>query len=573
MKRQAHALVLTAFLIPNWTRGQAPSGDYNALEVRIRELETNLASETARVKAQDEELDRLRRAVTSLKDDLAAMRVSTGPSGRVPHGDENAPRPEVSAGQTSSANTAPPLSIRLGNALFTPFGFVDLTGIYRSKNVGSGSGTAFGAIPLSPLAIPNQTEADSNAGLAAIGGLPETLVSAQNSRFGLRVDSLYRGTNILGYIETDFVGSSPSDSVITRNSNPLNVRLFFVDLRRSKFEVLAGQSWSLITPNRLGVSALTADIFYTVNLDTNYQVGLIWSRSPQVRFVYHPTSKWAAGVSFENPDQYIGKLVTLPPGLGTYGSEVDTTGAGFAQSLSSSSSSNGQVPNLIPDIVAKVARDGERYHLELGGLLRHFAVVNPTNIQHFGVTGGGISMNGQFQLWRNFALITNTFVSEGGGRFISGLFPDLVARPDGSLSLVKAYSTLSGFEYRVGESSVVSGYYGLAYGQKNTRICPPTESCYSTTFGGYDKPVNGYDWGFGSLDQTYENRVVSEATLGFNHTFWQDPRYGALQFNSQFSYVQRSAWNVALPTDYIAPGLFRREHVYMMFLNLRYLLP
>ncbi len=82
------------------------------------------------------------------------------------------------------------------------------------------------------------------------------------------------GANVIGYLETDFLGNAAGNLVQTSNSDTLRLRLFWVDLRKSKWEVLGGQSWSLLTPNRKGISPLPGDIFYTQDTDTNYQAGL-----------------------------------------------------------------------------------------------------------------------------------------------------------------------------------------------------------------------------------------------------------------------------------------------------------
>lgn len=281
--------------------------------------------------------------------------------------------------------------------------------------------------------------------------------------------------------------------------------------------MLAGQSWSLLTPNRTGISPLSPDIFYTVNLDTNYNVGLTWGRSSQLRFTYNPTQSWTIASSIENPQQYIGKLVLLPPYLANYQCQLNSTGIGLP--VASGATCNNQVPNLIPDIVAKTAWDGQiadhDYHLEIGALLRHFGVVNPVNGVRYGTVGGGVSINGNLRLLRRLNLVVNTFASQGGGRFLSGLVPDVVARPDGSLSLVKAYSTLDGFEWGLGKNDLLYAYYGLVYGQKNTRECPynalVTDSSLQCT--------PGQDYGFGARNYYYMNRIVSEPTFGLDHTF------------------------------------------------------
>ena len=65
--------------------------------------------------------------------------------------------------------------------------------------------------------------------------------------------------------------------------------------------MLAGQSWSMITPNRKQISPLPGDLFYSQVVDVNYMNGLVWGRIPGIRFVYHPTEKVTMGVSLERP--------------------------------------------------------------------------------------------------------------------------------------------------------------------------------------------------------------------------------------------------------------------------------
>ena len=59
---------------------------------------------------------------------------------------------------------------------------------------------------------------------------------------------------------------------------------------------------------------------------------------------------------------------------------------------------------------------------------------------------------------------------------------------------------------------------------------------------------------------------MQEATFGITQTFWKDPKYGALQFMTQYSYLIRKPW-------FVAPGGLPDAHTNMIFVNLRYLLP
>src|SRR5205823_6627304 len=136
--------------------------------------------------------------------------------------------------------------------------------------------------------------------------LGEFRLNIQNSRIGFRVDSIIMGAHVIGYMESDFLGNNPGNVAVTSNSNTLRSRLYWVDVQRGKWEVLGGQTWSLITPGRSGISPLPGNLFYTQNIDVNYQLGLVWGRIPEIRFVYHPTSKLAFAVALDSPEQYIG---------------------------------------------------------------------------------------------------------------------------------------------------------------------------------------------------------------------------------------------------------------------------
>ena len=61
----------------------------------------------------------------------------------------------------------------------------------------------------------------------------------------------------------------------------------------------------MLTPNRVGINPIPGNIFFSQDMDTNYQVGLVWERTPQFRFIYHASKAAAFGISLENANQYI----------------------------------------------------------------------------------------------------------------------------------------------------------------------------------------------------------------------------------------------------------------------------
>jgi hypothetical protein len=436
-----------------------------------------------------------------------------------------------------------PLAFRIGGANFTPFGFLDLTGVYRSTVVGSGIGTSFNSIPY------------SNTNSTTIGPVSEFRFSAQNSRFGLRVDSDIGSTKVLGYTEADFLGNAANNLTTTSNADTLRMRVYFVDaLFGNGWELLAGQDWSMLTPNRKGISPLPSDIFYTQNMDTNYQVGLVWARQPQIRLLYHPDKNWVMGVSVENPDQYVGSAVTLP-----------TTNLNANQfDISAGSNSSGTTnANTIPDVVGKIAYDNKfgdtALHTEVSGLLSEFRVntfggggaINANNTK----TGGGVSWNTILTPIPNLNLIETAFVSNGGGRYISASSgPDFVVSPlqNGAYNIALEYAAAAelGFEYTPVPQDTFSGYWGEAhFGRKEWQTGP-------TSYLGY-----GYLTGANS-----QNKNIDEFTLDNTYTFWKNPSYGAMQVILQASIINRTPW-------YVAAGAPDKAHVGMFFFDLRYTLP
>jgi hypothetical protein len=457
------------------------------------------------------------------------------------------PAPQAS---TPAATPAPaPLQFHLGEATFTPLGFMDFTSVFRSASEGTGIGTNFGSIPY-------------NTNTAA--KLTEERLSIQNSRIGMRVDADVKGSHVMGYWESDFLGNvnGQNNTSVSSNSYTFRLRLFFVDVKKGQFEVLGGQSWSLITPGRKGISPLPGDIFYSQDVDVNYNVGLTWGRIPQLRLVYHPTDQVAAAISFENPDQYIG-------GSGGGGAIVFPTTGNFSTAYVANELDNGATgatttTNTIPDVIGKLAFDPKTgsttQHIELVGLLREFKVFSPgsaTNVpgSKFTATGAGVALNMNFALSKNFHFVTNNFYGDGGGRYLFGTGPDLIVRGDGSLSPIHDVATVTGFEVNPGPNTLLYAYYGDAYFGKNVAI--DTAGKYV----GYGCPIGVSGCG------NAQNRNIQEGTFGLTQTFWKSASYGALSFMLQYAYYNRDPWVAVLA----AGG--KSAHNSTVFMNLRYTLP
>jgi len=437
----------------------------------------------------------------------------------------------------TSKSKSSPLSFAIGNAEFTPGGFMEFTNVFRSTNLGSGVATAFGSIPYSVIGgVPN-----------AAGRMTEFRSLGQSSRVSLKVTSKLGDTNIAGYIESDFAGNNPSSLYVTSNSSTLRLRHYYVQLTRGKFELVGGQTWTLLTPGRAGISPWSNDLFISQVPDCNYQLGVTWGRQSQLRLVYHPNKEWAAAVSIENPNQYISTGVVLP---GTsFASQFDTAG------------NQTTTPNLHPDILAKVAYDptvgGKQIHAELGGIVRSFRTFNASSNSSSTITGGGVTAGLNVEVIKNFHLMAHAFYSDGGGRYILGLGPDVIVKPDGTLSGVHSGSIVTGFEYQATPKIMLFGYYGGAYFQRNTGYT--VDATGKTVWAGFGAPAS-------TTVELNANRAVQEPTFGITRTFWKNPKYGSLLWVNQYSYVTRAPWIV--PT-----GTGKDAHLSLIYMDLRYVLP
>jgi uncharacterized coiled-coil protein SlyX len=462
-----------------------------------------------------------------------------------------------------------PLTFHIGTASITPVAFMDFTSVYRNHDTNGSIATNFGSIPYTSTT-------------AYAPNLSEFRLSSENSRIGFRVDADVKGAHVIGYMEADFHGNNATNVAETTNSNTLRERQYWVDLNTGHFEVLGGQIWSMMTPGRTGISPIPADIFYTQVIDVNYVAGLVFGRIPELRFVYHPSKQVAFAVALDSPDQYAGGnggsgTITLPFALNGPTSTVTTTSASgvttttalpttYQGELDFGSGNTLSTPNLAPDIIAKLAFDpNKRVHIEIGGIERDFKVFYPGAAavaatattpavaaipsNHFSAVGGGGFVNMGFEVAKGFRLLTNNYWSDGGGRYIYGEAPDLIAHADGSISLIHSGSTVTGFEFTQNKTMIYAYYSGI-YIDRNTAV---------------DTTGKLVGYGFSGSPNS-QNRIIQEPTFGINQTLWKDAKYGALIFMGQYSYLTRSPW-------YVASGAPPNANVNMLFFNLRYTLP
>lgn len=435
----------------------------------------------------------------------------------------------IFSGQEIAASTAIARgpAFKLGPADVRVLGYVGLSGIYRSGTMGGAPGTSFASVPLKTTVA---------------SGTSEFRLTTQTSRIALRIDVPLNKDKFSGYVETDFSGATPGNALVSSSSYGFRVRHAWVSYRHAKFEVAAGQMFSLITPAKVDVETWPADVSTTQAVDTNYVAGLVWDRAPAIRLVYRPNKAWNFAVAVENPEQQVGGVVLFPAALSNVLSSQYNTGKGELRT-----------PNLGPDTVAKIAwntRAGNHaIHVDAGTVFRFFRSYDPANVSgHRSAFGIGGNLNTSFDLTKSVRLIAQGYVSSGGGRYIGGLLPDVIVRANGDISPVKAHSWVSGVEWAKSRNLNAFVYYSGAYGARNTAA-----------------DNDGRLVGFGYPGSTAGRRLVQEWTGGWAYTLWKAEDAGSVQFAAQYSYLTNFPWWRQTAAD--------SAKAHMVFSQIRYNLP
>jgi len=501
---------------------------------------------------QQQQIEQLQKALADQKNTpqvVNAALTTTGANSNTPEMQADASKPKES-----------PLSFRIGGTDWTPGGFMDFNNIFRTVNTGNVVSTGFGGIPF------NNTTA---------GQLTEFRSTGQYSRWNMKVGGKYGDTALTGYLEGDFNGNDAANVFVTTNPHTLRLRLYYLNARHGMWEVTAGQAWSLITPNKVGVGPFGADLATTQSTDGNIHVGVPYGRDGQFRVAIHPNDKFAWAFSVENPQQITNGEVTLPGTLaGQLGTQID----GVATA---------GVPNAFPDVMTKMAYDtklgAHAFHIEAGGLITSAKITNqPTPVvagetfqKHSKIGAGGMA-GINFELMKNFRVMAYGDYGTGIGRYFNGLGPQFVVVPvnaagatctnaggcDLNLSMIHTTNGFGGIETQLGAKTQIAAYYGGTYYQRN--------SFADITSAAATKPVIGFG---GANSATSNNRAIQEGSFVLTQTLWKNPQFGALLLINDASYSTRAPWFVAKNAATGALTAPKNAHMFMDHIVLRYVLP
>jgi hypothetical protein len=540
-------LIVPGFLCGQTVAQTDSSPSTSDVGAEVKALREALLQTQQQVAAQQQEIEILKaqsKSGQAATPNNAPLSAATNPSelaSQMHNDDANTSRPSAGGPTHVAGQATPSSSIKIGDAVLTPGGFVDFENIFRTTNTQSNIATNFAGIPFSNTAP---------------GSVSEFRTTAQFSRLNFKIEDNFRGSDILGYVEGDFSGNSAPGVYQSVNGLTNRLRLYFGYLRHGKWEILGGQTWSWLTPNRDGIGPIPSDLAVTYNEDQNLGVGVPYTRAAEFRVAYHPDQHWAIGVGIENSNQYIGNYVALPSQFTAIGSQFDNN-------------ANAGAADLMPDILAKTTYDtnlgARHFHAEVTGFLTgaHASVtpVGSTEFRTHTSFGGGGQFATNYDLLPNrLVVLANVFWSDGGAHYLVGTGPELVVRPDAagtdvSLPMLHAGAGSAGLEWRASDKEAFAVYYGADYYGRNF-FPDTTNTAHPGTIIGYGGP--------GSPNTN--NRAIQQVTFDWLLTFWKNQRFGALQYYTQYSYLTRAPW-------YVPAGDPKNAHLSMVYAGIRYVLP
>jgi hypothetical protein len=463
-----------------------------------------------------------------------------------------------------------PLAIHYKGVSITPVAFFAAESVYRQRSLNSDVNTPFNSTPYPGAAQANTSEFN---------------FSGRQSRLGALFQANPGPFHFAGYVETDFLSAGATSNDNQSNSYTLRQRQIWGQAAtNSGFTVTGGQMWSLVTETKTGTDNRTENLPATI--DAQYHVGFSWERQPGVRF-QQKIGALTGAISVENAQIiYSATNANANFFIGNAG-----TGGGLYNVTTNYSN------NVAPDVIVKFAYDSPHFgHYEIGGLGRWFrdryypnetlTTPSATGGTNNTKVGGGLFANLRFPVTHLADVGIHGLGGTGVGRYGTSTLPDVTVHPDGTLAPIKGYQGLFSLELHPMKKLDLDGYAGAEYAQRTTYLDTLTGTSNFGKLVGY-APITSSNAGCNTetLPTSTGNglagaapynpgtpanclgatRLVGEATGEFVYRFYNNPKYGRLQYAMQYSYLTRDAW--------AGVGGAPKATNNMVFTSLRYYIP
>jgi hypothetical protein len=418
----------------------------------------------------------------------------------------------------------------------------------------------------------------------------EFRMSAQQSRIALKINGdIDPNQHLKAYYEMDFLGASTDANNRSSNSFTPRLRQAYVQYDNDvyHFHAVAGQAWSLLTQNRVGMLPGTENT--TLAIDAADVAGFNWARNPQLRFVYDWDKFAWFGLSIEQPATVFPGGVSAgtvsPPAPIVTSIHNNCTGASHLNGTTTCSN------DIAPDIIEKFALDPGLGHYEVFGLQRWFTdqVANSTipnswsqkTTFAWGV-GGSVLLP---VIPKLLELQGSVMYGQGVGRYMPSQLPDAVVGPNGALTPVTGLSFLVGAVAHPIEGNDIYFYYGQDQSYANSwTVATAQGGTVTTTQGGWGNPnfvnngcvnqdltggtLGAFNTPIAGLACTFHVQKAQEFTIGF----WQDlykGDVGRVRAGLQYEYVKLTAFP-GMPTGTGTPNVGLTPNNNIAFVSLRY---
>ena len=501
----------------------------------------------------------------------------------VPASPGSTPGSVVLARAVPPAPALPQGTFRVGNVDIKLGGFIAAESVYRSRNEVADIASNFNTgIPekISPLYHESEfrESARQSRVTALVTGLPD------------------KDTKLQAYFALDFLGASPTSNSNESNSFVPRIREGWASYSRSDlgFEVLAGQSWTLLTMNRVGMEPLNVQT--PLQIDAQYVPGFTWARQPELRIEKSfANNQYWLGLSIENPattytntsiPSALGTLNVTNPGTANLatGSNSGTTVVTGETAVTTTVTKNGKTTSttvltpttasvaglgafsddIAPDVVIKGTADWKFAHLEAYGVGRvfHDRVSQLGTGQSNTMFGGGGGAAALVHIIPNVLdFQVSGLAGQGIGRYGTSQLPDATVNAQGGPEALPEWMALAGLVYHPVKQIDLYGYMGTE--QTTARYFDTTVGGKTTAYG-YGNPLYsnaGCDEELSKLTCTGNTSGIVQGTVGAWYRFLKGP-YGTFQAGVQYSYTHRDVFQGVGPTP--------QTNDNMVFFSMRY---
>ena len=553
------SLTGAALAMPCAASAQESGTSLGSIERQIQALQSELKHMKQQAAERDRELHEARQARAYVPPVSQAAPVMP----QIPAGYALVPAaPGQASGSVVLARVeAPPKlplgTFRVGAVDVQLGGYIDASTIFRSRNEVTDLSSNFnGAIPfrISPLYHEGEFRETARG----------TRISAAATA------NPDENTKLRAYVAIDFQGGSPtSNSVQTNGFEPrLREGYLTYDRKDYGFELTAGQTFTLLTMNKVGVDPALVNLPLTI--DQNYVPGFTYTRQSQVRLAksFLQGQYWLA-VSFENPQgsysntsipSSLGALNVTNPGVGSLGtgsntvvnacSAVTTTVvAGKAVSVCTTSATTAPgnfSDDIAPDVVVKGTADYNLAHFEAYGIGRvfHDRLSELGTGQSNTTFGGG---GGASALVHIIPKVLDAQVSglvgTGIGRYGPAQLPDATIGSNGKPATLPEYQALVGL---IGHPDPKIDVYGYLGTEQIHRSYFDAENAGKLTAYGYGNPSYSnlgceVELSPSTEPCTANTSGIVQGTVGAYYKFLKG-QFGTMQFGGQYSYTHRSVF-------------------------------